>query len=335
VLFGFLAELVLPAFATADAKVRHIAVSYGSLLRDTMDICDPVGEEYFRRRCASVHLAMDADHDGDATMDVEDDRMWEWSWEWGHHSLTPLSLPSLLSLYSPWTMHRMVDSGAGGSVASFSHAVSPSPVPSHPAPSGPARLQDLLARAEEVIGKLESESPTSLEELGISGEHVTVEFLPQQPDSSFVPVTDPATVDRGAFVILIGVLSAQVRHVSTPQLRVTAIALLSRMATHVDDETRLQKVVPFLVAVLSDKSSQVRAHALCALTHTLCRVTAFPQSDALLFPTYILPAVSKLQFDPDMIVQLAFAECLPLVGAGYSFTSGLCIRVYDLNCSVC
>jgi hypothetical protein len=27
--------------------------------------------------------------------------------------------------------------------------------------------------------------------------------------------------------------------------------------------------------------------------------------------------VSKLQFDPDMIVQLAFAECLPLVRAWF------------------
>ncbi len=65
--------------------------------------------------------------------------------------------------------------------------------------------------------------------------------------------------------------------------------------------------------MLSDKSPHVRAHVLTALTHTLARVSAFPNSDALLFPTYVLPSVSKLQFDFEMVVQLAFAECLPLV----------------------
>ena len=51
---------------------------------------------------------------------------------------------------------------------------------------------------------------------------------------------DPTTIDTGAFVILVGVLCAVLRHVSTPQLRVTTIFLLSRFGIYTDDETRLQ-----------------------------------------------------------------------------------------------
>ncbi len=72
-------------------------------------------------------------------------------------------------------------------------------------------------------------------------------------------------------------------------------------------------MVPYLVSLLSDKASIVRAHAMVAVTHALCQVLTFPASDAQLFPSYILPAVSKLFNDSDIMVQLAFAESLPLV----------------------
>ncbi len=83
-----------------------------------------------------------------------------------------------------------------------------------------------------------------------------------------------------------------------------------------------QRVVPYLVALLTDKASYVRAHALCALTHTLCQVATFPPSDAQVFTSYILPALSKLPSDQEIIVQLAFAECLPLV---CTHLSGVCM----------
>lgn len=84
----------------------------------------------------------------------------------------------------------------------------------------------------------------------------------------------------------------------------------------------VQRVVPFLVSLLGDKYPLVRAHALCGLTHILAAVREFPAGDALLFPTYILPALSKLQFDPEMVVQLAFAEALPMVRL-------ICVRLYS------
>ncbi len=55
---------------------------------------------------------------------------------------------------------------------------------------------------------------------------------------------EPGTVDTGALSIIIGVLTSCVRFVSTPSLKLTAIALMGRLSCHVDDETRLQVCAP-------------------------------------------------------------------------------------------
>ena len=60
-LFAFLSDFVLPPFASADAKVRHICEHYGQLLGDAAGICDPVGEEFFRRRAAAIALSLEPD----------------------------------------------------------------------------------------------------------------------------------------------------------------------------------------------------------------------------------------------------------------------------------
>ncbi len=59
-------------------------------------------------------------------------------------------------------------------------------------------------------------------------------------DEPVLDAVDPRTVDTGAFAILIGMLTALVRHVSTPHLRITAVALVARLSVYTDDDTRLQ-----------------------------------------------------------------------------------------------
>ena len=41
------------------------------------------------------------------------------------------------------------------------------------------------------------------------------------------------------------------------------------------------------------------------------QVWDFPASDAHVFPQYLLPALARFSTDPEMAVQLAFADCLP------------------------
>jgi phosphoinositide-3-kinase regulatory subunit 4 len=52
----------------------------------------------------------------------------------------------------------------------------------------------------------------------------------------------------------------------------------------VDDEIRLNRVVPYLVALLTDSCPHVRARALQSLTIVTAHVRHVPAADANIFP---------------------------------------------------
>ena len=103
-----------------------------------------------------------------------------------------------------------------------------------------------------------------------------------------------------------------IRHVREPQSKLLALQLLLRFSRYLDDEARLQRLVPYVVALLEgpDQIASVRASAVRVLRDVLGEVTKFPASDADLFPKYIFPTLQKLPTDPEELVRIAFAESL-------------------------
>jgi hypothetical protein len=86
--------------------------------------------------------------------------------------------------------------------------------------------------------------------------------------------------------------------------------LTIKTATFADDEVLLGRVVPYLVALLSDPAALVRARSLRALTAVTARVRSLPVGEANLFPEYIFPAIERLPIDPEEVVRLAHAQCI-------------------------
>eukprot|EP00948_MAST-09A_sp_MAST-9A-sp1_P002905 g2905.t1 len=118
---------------------------------------------------------------------------------------------------------------------------------------------------------------------------------------------------RGAMVIL-GLVTSSLLHVSTPERRVTAIWLLVRFVLLSNsDEARLQRALPYLVTLFTDPIAIVRVAALKGVTKVLCGVRSIPPSDYNVFPDYIMykEGLQRLATDTDHIVRLTFAECLP------------------------
>jgi hypothetical protein len=64
-----------------------------------------------------------------------------------------------------------------------------------------------------------------------------------------------------------------------------------------------QRVVPYLLSLLSDGSAAVRAGALKIATRTLAAIDVFAPSDSKIFPEYIFPALSLLSRDPEELVR--------------------------------
>ncbi|XP_024396466.1 serine/threonine-protein kinase VPS15 isoform X3 [Physcomitrium patens] len=123
---------------------------------------------------------------------------------------------------------------------------------------------------------------------------------------------NPTTYDQPqqceGMVLIASLLCACLRNVKLPQARRGTIQLLKEASSYIDDDARLQHVIPYVVALLSDSAAIVRCTALQTLCDVLSLVQVFPTSDAKIFPEYILPLLSMLPDDPEESVRIAYAS---------------------------
>ena len=90
--------------------------------------------------------------------------------------------------------------------------------------------------------------------------------------------------------------------------KLTVLELLLKIAHHVSDEIILDRLLPYMLFLINDSLPQVRAQALKILSHCLQLVRSMPRSDANIFPEYVLPSLSWLTQDQEVIVRIAYAE---------------------------
>ncbi|KAJ9538867.1 hypothetical protein OSB04_031600 [Centaurea solstitialis] len=123
----------------------------------------------------------------------------------------------------------------------------------------------------------------------------------------FLPLPHDSTSCEG-MVLIASLLCSCIRNVKMPQLRRSAVLLLRSCSLYIDDEDRLQRVLPYVIAMLSDSAAIVRSAALETLCDILPLVRDFPPSDAKIFPEYILPMLSMLPDDPEESVRICYAS---------------------------
>lgn len=124
---------------------------------------------------------------------------------------------------------------------------------------------------------------------------------------SLFPGTESKLSCEG-MVLIASLLCSCIRSVKQPQLRRAAVLLLKSSSLYIDDDDRLQHVLPYVIAMLSDPAAIVRCAALETLCDVLALVRDFPPSDAKIFPEYILPMLSLLPDDPEESVRICYAS---------------------------
>ncbi|KAH9304628.1 hypothetical protein KI387_009032, partial [Taxus chinensis] len=129
-------------------------------------------------------------------------------------------------------------------------------------------------------------------------------------------------------VLIASLLCACVRSGTLTQSRRGCILLLLHSSYYIDDEDRLQHVLPYVIAMLSDPSAIVRCAALQTVCDVLSLVNEFPPSDAKIFPEYILPMLSTLPDDPEESVRICYANNIYKIAAT---ASHFLIRSHALN----
>ena len=115
---------------------------------------------------------------------------------------------------------------------------------------------------------------------------------------------------REGFVIVVDIIHSNFRHLKNPQSRMLSVILLLRMGRFCSDGTILQRIVPLLLLGLEDPIAHVRAASVRVLRSLLALVVAPSLLESNIFPLYIFPSLSRVAKDSELVVRVAFAECI-------------------------
>ena len=119
--------------------------------------------------------------------------------------------------------------------------------------------------------------------------------------------------DRGTLIFL-GVVVSSLRNTTTASARLKACDLLFTFGRNLPDEIKLDRILPYIVVLLSDDSDLVKVAALKTMTYLLASVHVISPVNAYMFPEYIFPRLRGFlrqageQASP--IVRATYAACL-------------------------
>ncbi|PNS18749.1 hypothetical protein CAC42_5288 [Sphaceloma murrayae] len=111
--------------------------------------------------------------------------------------------------------------------------------------------------------------------------------------------------DNGA-LLFSNIVIASLRSTARASSRLKGCELLLTFGEHLTDEAKLDRVLPYAMALLEDDVPAVRIAALRTITQLLSLVTVLSPMNAFIFPRYILPRLSKF------VSSTVFAEHAPI-----------------------
>ncbi|KAI9728150.1 MAG: Serine/threonine-protein kinase [Chrysothrix sp. TS-e1954] len=124
-------------------------------------------------------------------------------------------------------------------------------------------------------------------------------------------------VDSGT-ILFLGIITSALRSTAHSSAKIRACDLFMAFCEFIPDEARLDRILPFVVGLLDDKSDTVRLVALRTLSRILQSTTANSQVHAYLFPEYIIPKLldvmqPKRAAKPKPLVRIAYAQSMSSV----------------------
>ena len=123
----------------------------------------------------------------------------------------------------------------------------------------------------------------------------------------------PSGVDDGS-LLFISLVASSLRHAARATSKVQACELMLAFAKKITDEARLDRVLPYIVTLMGDKSDFVKAAALRTTTQILSMVNVVSPVNAYVFSEYIRPRLSSFvsgsgtKIKP--LVRETYASCL-------------------------
>ena len=122
-----------------------------------------------------------------------------------------------------------------------------------------------------------------------------------------------STQQDGTFLFLT-LVSSSLRNTTKASSRLKACDLLVAFAEMLPDEAKLDRILPFIVALLNDTSDAVQASAIRALSSVFEMIEVVSPINAFIFPEYIFPKLKVFLQEPphgpSALVRAAYASSL-------------------------
>ncbi|KAH7398211.1 phosphoinositide 3-kinase regulatory subunit 4 [Pyrenochaeta sp. MPI-SDFR-AT-0127] len=151
-------------------------------------------------------------------------------------------------------------------------------------------------------------------------------FTPPKPNARVFPLfvnipnyqhqaspTPSLAIDDGNLIFLTIVVSC-LRGTARASARVRGLELLMAFSERLTDEAKLDRVIPYVAQLLTDKSEQVKIAALRTLTQILAMVQVVSPLNAYIFPEYVLPRLETYlpESSPNLspLVRMQYAFCI-------------------------
>lgn len=145
---------------------------------------------------------------------------------------------------------------------------------------------------------------------------------------SKLPTGRWASSEDGPALIMLSLVSANIRNCQLPSSKVRALDVFLALCPKLTDEAKLDRMVPYIIELLHDEAALVRIAALRTLFQVVSRsegdsfsnfahqtlqlmlVKAITPSNAAIFPEYIIPSIEHLVRDPEISVRCIYAQCM-------------------------
>ncbi|KAK5102868.1 Serine/threonine-protein kinase [Lithohypha guttulata] len=178
--------------------------------------------------------------------------------------------------------------------------------------------EDLLLESDRKIDKVYQDYDKISYFLGYPETLITNEKSPSLfSNNKSIPHDPGKHIDNALHdgtLLFLTIVSSAMRNTAKASARLKACDLLASFAQRLPDEAKLDRILPYVVGMLGDKSDAVKFAALHATTSILASIKVVSPINAYLFPEYIVPRLRQFlntgNGQPSPLVRAAYASCL-------------------------
>jgi phosphoinositide-3-kinase regulatory subunit 4 len=126
-----------------------------------------------------------------------------------------------------------------------------------------------LPESDGFLKKMASQPGTKVDRLIDEWESVSINLDQGSDEGRFSYLAEPNSSSDGPAILLLNIVTSSIRNCLWPSNRLHGLQLFSKLCPHLQDEDRIDRIIPFVVELLSDEVAVVRAEACRVLVEVV------------------------------------------------------------------